>query len=371
MAQQDVMLVAKPQGLRLKKAARSVFKGLFGSPTNAALTLIIGALMVMILPALFRWAILDSTWGNVGREACAQNSGACWAFISAKARLIVFGRYPYEEQWRALLAMLIFVGAMAFTADWRRWRRPHAGRTIAIVWLLALPSCAVLMTGGLFGLRYVEIDRWSGLPLTLMLSAFGILFALLLSILLALGRQSKLPVVRWICIAYIELIRGVPLISILFMAALMLPIILPEELVVSKILRAQIAFVMFFAAYMAEVLRGGLQAVGKGQYEAADAIGLSYWQSMRKIILPQVLRLTIPSLVNIFISAFKDTSLVVIISMHDLLGTTNAAIIDPEWLGIYVEAYVFTAMIYFIFCGGISWYSQRLERHLASGGARR
>ena len=371
MAQQHVMPAAQPQGHRLKQGARRIFKGLFGTPTNVVLTLIIGALLVMIVPAIFRWAILDSVWGNAGREACAQASGACWSFIAAKARLIVFGRYPYDDQWRALLAMVIFLGAMAFSADWRRWRRPHAGRTLAIVWLIALPACAVLMAGGVFGLRYVEIDRWSGLPLTLMLSAFGILFALLFSILLALGRQSKLPVVRWICIAYIELIRGVPLISILFMAALMLPIILPDELVVSKILRAQIAFIMFFAAYMAEVLRGGLQAIGKGQYEAADTIGLTYWQGMRRIILPQVLRLTIPSLVNIFISAFKDTSLVVIISMHDLLGTTNAAIIDPEWLGIYVEAYVFTAMIYFLFCGGISWYSQSLERHLKSGGARR
>lgn len=371
MARQEIMAVPTPEGPRLKRVALNLFKGLFGSPINAALTLAIGALVVTVLPPLFHWAILDSTWGQTGREACAQASGACWSFIHAKARLIVFGRYPYDEQWRALLAMVIFLGAMAFTADWRRWRRPHAWRTLTILWLVVLPGCGVLMRGGVFGLRYVEIDRWSGLPLTLMLSAFGILFALLLSIFLALGRQSRLPVVRWTCIAYIELIRGVPLISILFMAALMLPIILPEQLVISKILRAQIAFIMFFSAYLAEVLRGGLQAIGKGQYEAADTIGLSYWQSMRKIILPQVFRLTIPSLVNIFISAFKDTSLVVIISMHDLLGTTNAAIMDPEWLGIYVEAYVFTAMIYFIFCGGISWYSQRLEHHLKAGGARR
>lgn len=371
MAEQQATLQPPRESLRPSRRAMKLFKGLFGSPLNAFLTLAICALMAMVLPPLFRWAILDSVWGHAGREACAQASGACWSFINAKARLIVFGRYPYEEQWRALLAMLIFLGSMVFTADWRRWRRPHAGRTLIILWLVVLPTCGVLMTGGLFGLRYVEIDRWSGLPLTLMLSAFGIFLSLLLSIFLALGRQSKLPVVRWICIVYIELIRGVPLISILFMAALMLPIILPEELVISKILRAQIAFIMFFAAYMAEVLRGGLQAIGKEQYEAADTIGLSYWQSMRKIILPQVFRLTIPSLVNIFISAFKDTSLVVIISMHDLLGTTNAAIMDPEWLGIYVEAYVFTAMIYFIFCGTISWYSQKLERRLKSGEARR
>ncbi|MGO4741369.1 amino acid ABC transporter permease [Bosea sp. 2KB_26] len=370
MTRDHVTPAALATGMRLKKIGPGLFKDLFGSPTNATLTLVFGVLIVTILPAFFRWAVLDSTWGNASYAICAQASGACWAFINAKARLIIFGRYPYEEQWRALLAMVIFLGAMAFTADWRRWRRPHTGRTLAIVWLVTLPACAALMAGGVLGLPYVEIDRWSGLPLTLMLSAFGILFALLLSIFLALGRQSELPVVRWICVAYIELIRGVPLISILFMASLMLPIILPEKLVVSKILRAQIAFIMFFAAYMAEVLRGGLQAISKGQYDAADAIGLTYWQSMRNIILPQVFRLTIPSLVNIFIAAFKDTSLVVIISMHDLLGTTNAAITDPEWHGIYAEAYIFTAMIYFIFCGGISWYSQKLERHLKSSGAK-
>jgi general L-amino acid transport system permease protein len=200
-----------------------------------------------------------------------------------------------------------------------------------------------------------------------MLSIVGIFLAMVLSLFLALGRQSELPVIRWLCIAYIELIRGVPLISILFMAALMLPVILPAGFDISKVLRAQAAFALFFAAYMAEALRGGLQAVPRGQYEACESIGLTYWESTVKVILPQVFRLTIPSLVNIFIAAFKDTSLVVIISMYDLMGTTKAAISDPAWSGIYIEGYVFTALIYFAFCGAISWYSQRLEVHLKGG----
>ncbi|MGP2493568.1 amino acid ABC transporter permease [Mesorhizobium sp. PUT5] len=345
----------------------AILKPAFGTPVNAALTVAIMWLLVTAIPALLRWGIADAVWATDDPKKCIQQDGACWAFIGAKLRLIIFGRYPYDEQWRPLLAMVIVLAALALSADWRQWRRRGWGRFLIGLWAAAIAAAGILMAGGVAGLDRVEIDRWSGLPLTVMLSVFGIFLALVLSVLLALGRQSELPVIRWLSIAYIELIRGVPLISILFMAALMLPIILPSGFEISKILRAQAAFVMFFAAYMAEVLRGGLQAIPRGQYEAAEAIGLTYREATFKVILPQVFRLTIPSLVNVFIAAFKDTSLVVIISMHDLMGTTNAAISDPAWSGVYIEAYAFTAMIYFFFCGGISWYSQKLERHLKTG----
>ncbi len=346
---------------------RTVLRPLFGTPVNAALTVVILWLLVTAIPALLRWGIADAIWFTDDPKDCIQQEGACWAFVGAKARLIIFGRYPYDEHWRPLLAMIIVLAALVLSADWRQWRRRNWGRFLIGLWAVTIAASSMLMAGGIAGLESVEIDRWSGLPLTVMLSVFGIFLALILSVLLALGRQSKLPVIRWLSIAYIELIRGVPLISILFMAALLLPIILPSGFEISKILRAQAAFVMFFAAYMAEVLRGGLQAIPRGQYEAAETIGLTYWEATFKVILPQVFRLSIPSLVNVFIAAFKDTSLVVIISMHDLMGTTNAAISDPAWSGIYIEAYAFTAMVYFIFCGGISWYSQKLERHLKVG----
>ena len=359
-----ITTVAAP---RSRFISSELAKGLFGTVPNTIVTLVIAGLLITILPKIVRWAFLDSVWLPADYQTCLQGEGACWAFIQSKFRLILFGRYPMEEQWRPILAMVLFIGALGITADWRQWGKRNWSRVVLLLWLATLTTCSILMTGGLFGLPLVRLEMWSGLPLTIMLASIGIFLAFWLSIFLALGRCSRLPIIRWVSIAYIELIRGVPLISILFMAAVVLPIILPEGVGVDKLLRAQLAFFLFFAAYMAEALRGGLQAIPKGQYEAADALGLTYWQSMRRIIVPQALRVTIPSMVNIFIAAFKDTSLVVIISMHDLLGTTNASINDPAWLGIYLEAYIFTALIYLGFCFLISSYSQRLEVYLNAG----
>jgi len=219
-----------------------------------------------------------------------------------------------------------------------------------------------LMRGGTLGMSYVEPELWNGLPLTLILSVVGMVFAFPLAILLALGRRSRLPAVRAICVAYIELVRGVPLITVLFMASVMLPLFLPTGMTIDKLLRAQSAFILFAAAYLAEIVRGGLQAIPRGQYEAADSLGLGYWRRTRLIILPQALALVIPPLVNNFIGAFKNTSLVLIIGMFDLLGATNAALTDANWRGYSVEAYVFVAAIYWTFCFFMSRYSQMLER---------
>jgi general L-amino acid transport system permease protein len=315
---------------------------------------------VTILPVV-RWAFVDAIWSADSGRAC-RGGGACWAFIAEKLRFILFGRYPYQEHWRPLFVVLIFIALILASCDRRLW-----GRRLAVLWVAGLAAVGVLMWGGVFGISYVETSLWNGLPLTLILAVVGIALAFPLAILLALGRRSELPAIRAICVAYIELVRGVPLITVLFMASVMLPLFLPTGMTIDKLLRAQVAFILFSAAYLAEVVRGGLQAIPKGQIEAADALGLGYWQRTRLIILPQALALVIPPLVNTFIGTFKDTSLVIIIGLFDLLGTANAALTDANWRGFYLEAYVFTAAIYFSFCFFMSRYSQMLEREFNKG----
>jgi general L-amino acid transport system permease protein len=242
--------------------------------------------------------------------------------------------------------------------------RDHWNKSLGYIWIAGLLTMGILMRGGLFGLTPVESDQWGGLPLTLMLSFFGVFAAYPLGVLLALGRRSKMPAVKTVCILYIELIRGVPLISLLFMSAVLFPLFFPEGLTVNKIIRAQAAIIMFTAAYIAEVVRGGLQAITRGQYEAAESLGLNYVQKMRLIILPQALKIVIPPTVGILISAFKDTSLVVIIALYDVLKTTKSVLANPSWMGFSPEAYLFVALIYFVCCFSMSNYSRRLEKEL-------
>lgn len=335
---------------------------LFSSPLNTLLTVLVAWLLILAVPAMLDWLFFDADFTSDTAQECRQAAGACWAFIAEKHRLILFGVYPYDEQWRPLLASLILIAALICSAIrwfWKPW--------LLLLWTAALVAVAVLMWGGIFGLSYVENDRWGGLPITLILSTFGIAFAFPLGVLLALGRRSNMPAIKSLCIIYIELIRGVPLISLLFMSSVMLPLFLPEGFSIDKLLRAQIAIILFAAAYIAETVRGGLQAIPKGQYEGADSLGLSYWQQTRLIILPQALKVVIPPLVGIFIALFKDTSLVVIIGIFDLTQAAKVAIADAAWRGFSVEAYVFIAVIYFIFCYAISRYSQGLERRLEKG----
>jgi general L-amino acid transport system permease protein len=337
---------------------------LFSTPFNSAVTVVLAAFLAWALWHAANWAIFGAIWAHVSPDVCKQQAdGACWAFIAEKYRLILFGRYPFKEQWRPLLAVVILIAAVALSCNRAFWKAWLAG-----VWLAALAAFGALMWGGrLTGLTYVETSLWGGLPLTLILAVVGIVFAFPFAILLALGRRSHMPAARAICVAYIELIRGVPLISLLFMASFMLPLFLQAGTKIDALLRAQVAIIMFTAAYLAEVIRGGLQAIPKGQYEAAAALGLGYWQSMRKIILPQAIRAVIPPIVNTFIGCFKDTSLVAIVSLTDLLLATKQAISDPNWRAFFVEGYVFIALIYFFFCFFMSRYSQHLERTLHSG----
>lgn len=340
---------------------------LFSGWLSTAVTLALGYLLVRAVMGFVDWAFVNAIWsvpvvnGVAQTQACRelQGSGACWAVVTEKHRFMLFGTYPFEQHWRPALVCLLFIGLYIVSAMRRFWN----WRLIPI-WAVTLTAIGVLMWGGILGLPYVPQERWGGLPITLILATFGLAFAFPLSILVALGRRSNLPAIKVLCVLYVELIRGVPLISLLFMASVMFPLFLPEGMNIDKLLRAQIAIILFAGAYLAEVVRAGLQALPKGQYEAADAMGLSYWQKTGLIILPQALRLVIPPLVNTFIGFFKDTSLVLIIGIFDLLTAGKTAIVEPSWQGFGVEVYVFVGLIYLVFCFAMSKYSQGLEAEL-------
>jgi general L-amino acid transport system permease protein len=335
---------------------------LFNSIPNSLLTLFALFLAVEFVPPLFRWLIIDSAWTAANGIECHKAAGACWAFLGEWYRFMLFGRFPYAEQWRPLLVIVVFIAMFLASCDRRLWGRP-----LIVAWLAGGALVLLLMFGGVLGMTYVETALWNGLPLTLILAVFGVLLAFPLAIMLALGRRSQMPVVHSLSVAYIELIRGVPLITILFMASVMLPLFLPTGTTIDKLLRAQIAVILFAAAYLAEIIRGGLQAIPKGQYEAADALGLGYWRKTRLVIIPQALTLVIPPLVNTFIGTFKDTSLVLVIGLFDLLNTATASLNDANWRGFYREAYIFVGLIYWAFCFFMSKYSQYLERDLNKG----
>ena len=338
-------------------------RNLFDGWRNTLATVVVLGVLAVYIPPIFQWAI----WNAVARPdnaACraAVGVGACWGVVAEKYRLILFGRYPYPEQWRPLLACLLMIALIAascYRGFWRPW--------LIGAWIAMLVVFFALMFGGLFGLTYVETARWGGFPLTLMLSTLSLAMAFPLSILVALGRRSHMPGIRTVCVLYVELIRGVPLISVLFMASFMFPLFMPQGMSIDVLLRVLVGFTLFTAAYLAEVVRGGLQALPKGQVEAAQSLGLSYWQTVRKIVLPQALRLVVPSIMNTFIGAFKDTSLVTIVSLYDLTGALQLALGDSNWRKFFLEGQLFVAAIYFVFCFAMSRYSRWIERHLNVG----
>jgi general L-amino acid transport system permease protein len=342
-------------------------KNLFSSWINSFVTIIVGYLLVTNLVPVFEWAFFTSDWFGESREDCS-SGGACWVFITVRLDQFIYGFYPEAGYWRI---NLLFAGLATLIAALVIEGTPKKS-WIAAFTLLIFPVIAFyLLYGGAFGLDVVETHKWGGLTLTLVLACVGIVASLPIGVLLALGRRSQMPIIRSLCTAFIEIWRGVPLISILFMASVMLPLFISGETNMDKLVRALIGITMFQSAYMAEVIRGGLQAIPKGQYEAAMALGLNYWKSMGLIILPQALKLMIPGIVNTFIALFKDTSLVLIIGLFDILAIVQAALSDPKWLGYSVEGYVFVAFVFWIFCFSMSRYSQALERKLETGhGAR-
>jgi general L-amino acid transport system permease protein len=339
---------------------------LFSSWLSGAITLLLAFLILRAFVGIIQWGIFNAIWWvpDSQTQACRalRGIGACWAVVTEKHRFILFGTYPFEEQWRPALAIVVFVGLYVVSAMRRFWRKE-----LIAIWLGALTVIGVLMWGGVLGLSFVPQERWGGLAVTLILATFGLAFGFPLGVVVALGRRSHLPAIKAICVMYVELIRGVPLVSLLFMASVMFPLFLPDGINIDKLLRAQVAIILFAGAYLAEVVRGGLQALPKGQAEGADALGLSYWQKTGLIVLPQALRLVIPPLVNTFIGFFKDTSLVLIIGIFDLLTAGKTAIIEPAWQGFSLEVYVVVGMIYFAFCFAMSRYSQQLEIELSRG----
>lgn len=340
---------------------------LFSSPTNTALTLLGAWLLWLALPPFLDWAIFSAAWSGTGREACLrEGAGACWPFIEAKWDQFMYGRYPAEERWRVnwtlWLGLAGLVPMLIPAVPGKLWN--------ALYLLLPYPVMAYfLLTGGVFGLPVVETALWGGMLVTLVVAVTGIVASLPLGILLALGRRSQMPVIRMLSIGFIETWRGVPLITVLFMASVMLPLFLPEGVTFDKLLRCLVAVALFASAYMAEVVRGGLQAVPRGQYEGAQALGLNYWQMMIFVILPQALKTVIPGIVNTFIALFKDTTLVLIIGLFDLLGIIQLNFTDPAWATPHTATtgYVFAALIYFLCCSGMSQYSRYMERRLDTG----
>jgi general L-amino acid transport system permease protein len=336
---------------------------LFDGWRNTLATLVVLALLVMALPPLLRWMIVYAVF-PADNAACraAVEHGACWGVVAEKYRLILFGRYPYAEQWRPLLACVSLICLLAASCYRPFWRR-----SLLLAWVVVLALFFTLMFGGLFGLAPVETARWGGFPLTLLLSTISLVLAFPLAVLVALGRASKMPGIRTLCVLYVELIRGVPLISVLFMASFMFPLFMPQGTTIDVLLRVLVGMTLFTAAYLAEVVRGGLQALPKGQVEAAQSLGLSDWQTTRMIVLPQALRLVVPAIMNTFIGAFKDTSLVTIVSLYDLTGALQLALGDSDWRKFFLEGQLFVAAIYFVFCFAMSRYSQWIERHLNTG----
>ena len=336
---------------------------LFSSPLNAILTLGAIYLIYLAVPPLLSWLVFDANFNEGTSRAECVKEGACWTMIRARFGQLMYGYYPTGERWRVNLAFLLLFGSVAAllieNVPGKRW-------TGMFLFLVYPVLAFVLFYGGL-GLAPVDTSLWGGLMLTLILATTGIAASLPIGVVLALGRRSTMPVIRIATVAFIEFVRGVPLITVLFMASVIFPLFLPEGMNFDKVVRALVGTSLFSAAYMAEVIRGGLQAIPKGQYEGAMSVGLSYWKMNALIILPQALRISIPGIVNSFIGLFMDTNLVLIMGLIELLGIAQQSSRDPDWLGLINTALAFVSLVYFAFCFSMSRYSQYLERKLHTG----
>jgi general L-amino acid transport system permease protein len=362
---------SKPPRIDMARALRNAIawprQNLFSSPLNAALTLACIALVVWAVPPLIRFFLVDAVWSGTDREACVKPlaSGACWAFARAWFSYFVYGSYPIDQRWR----VDVFFLALAFGIAWLAWLEAPRRGLGAFYFFVVLPLLSFVLLHGIppIGLSVVPTALWGGILVTMVVATVGIVVSLPLGTLLALGRRSEIPLLRWMAVAFIEFVRGVPLITVLFMASVMLPLFVPEKFAPDKLIRALIGVALFASAYMAEVVRGGLAAIPAGQYQAARALGLSYWRMMGLIVLPQALRVSLPNVVSIFIGLFKDTTLVFVVGIFDFLGTVETARGDPKWAApnTTVTGYAFAAAFYFICCYGMSRYARGVERRLA------
>jgi general L-amino acid transport system permease protein len=345
---------------------------LFSSVGSGTLTILIVLLLVWTVPPLVKFLLIDAVWSGTDREACLPSAarpevGACWAFLGDRLAYVIYGSYPIAERWRVDL----FFAALAFGTAWLLWLDAPRRDLGAWYFFAALPIVSFILLHGFppLGLATIDTALWGGMMVTVVVAAVGIVVSLPIGVVLALGRRSNLPVVRLLSTLFIEFVRGVPLITVLFMAGVMLPLFVPDAWSPDKLVRALVGVALFSSAYMAEVVRAGLQSVGRGQYEAAHALGLTYWQSLRFIILPQALKVTIPNIVNSYISLFKDTTLVFFVGIFDFLKTVETAAADPKWATPVTTAtgYAFAAMIYFVCCYAMSRYARRIELRVAAG----
>lgn len=346
-------------GARSESRLRAAVRQCFATPGGAVVTLLVGAVGAAIAIPLVRWAFVDATWTGTATD-CRVGAGACWAFIGRKLPFIIFGLYPGGAHWRPACATIILLALVVMTALPSRWNR-----WLLVSWVAGLAIAFALMRGGL-GLAVVPTQAWGGLPVTIMLTAVGLALGFPLGVLLALGRRSPDLVPRVLATTVVEVVRGVPLIAVLYVAVLVFPLALPSGLEVDKLLLAQAAVTVFASAYLAEAVRSGLQMVPRGRMEAALALGLGRWPAMRLIVLPEALRIVIPSFISIAVGFFQDTSLIVIIGLFDLLNTARLAAQDPSWLGFYTEAFVFVGAIYFCASAALSRYGLWLERRMGA-----
>ncbi|OCJ03769.1 amino acid ABC transporter permease [Rhizobium sp. AC44/96] len=369
------ILAPEPAPRGERGAAAWVRKNLLATPKDVVLTVAAIAVLAWALPHMINWLFIQAVWQGSDRTFCATTvqggiqpdgwSGACWAFVNAKFDQFIFGRYPLDQRWRPTIVGVLFV---LLLVPMLIPKIPRKGLN-ALLLFAALPILSFWLLYGGLGLEVVETSLWGGLMVTLVLSFVGIAVSLPFGIILALGRRSHMPVIRMVCVVFIEVIRGIPLITVLFMASVMLPLFLPTGWTIDKLLRALIGVAIFASAYMAEVIRGGLQAIPKGQFEGADSLGLGYWQKTRLIILPQAIKLVIPGIVNTFIGMFKDTSLVTIIGMFDLLGIVKLNFTDANWATAVTArtGLIFAGFVFWLFCFGMSRYSGFMERYLDTG----
>ena len=356
---QAEMLPERPAPLASTGVIGWVRANLFSNWLSMGLTLASIALLALIVPSLIDWAFVDATFtGSIGKECTGE--GACWAWLDQRITQFFYGFYPADSYWRVNVCLVLLLPALAYLLfD----QMPYAryGRWFS----LAYPVIAAFLLVGGLGLEVIRTDQFGGFVLNLVAGITGIVLSLPIGILLALGRRSRLPVVRVFSVAFIEFIRGVPLITLLFVAVIILQFFLPREVSLDQLIRVMIMITLFASAYMAEVIRGGLQAIPQGQYEAGQAMGLGYWQSMRLIVLPQALKISIPGIVNTFIGLFKDTTLVIIIGLFDILGQARLLQTNPDWLGkVDYETFLLAALFFFVICFGMSRYSLNLEKRL-------
>jgi general L-amino acid transport system permease protein len=335
---------------------------LFATPLDIVITLVIAWLLWRAIVPLTEWMLVDATFSGTTRDDCT-SGGACWVFVRARFGQFMYGLYPPTERWRVDLAGIILVVSIALLS----WKALPYRRACAVAALFLLPPLGIWLLGGGFGLKPVETREWGGLMLTIFISIYAGLIAIPLGVLLALGRRSALPIIRMIAIIFIEFWRGVPIVAVIFLASLLLPLIMPSGIGIDRLARAVIGLGLVIAAYMAEAVRGGLQALPVGQQEAATALGLGYWRATGLIVLPQAIRIALPAMTNEFISLIKSTTLVLIVSILDLLGIAQAALADPSWVGMNKEAYAFAGILYWLGCFGLSRVGLAMEKSRSRG----